>query len=229
MKRKPTIPHPDPEFVIWGQNLSDNIDAYVAPLGLVQADVDAVKAAFGVFKTAYQAAVDAKANAMTAVHGAQNRRTETESLIRPLIKDIKNKPAYNNEIGADLGLIGAEIVVDPNTVKPEVSKITVLPDQVILDWSRGHMQGVVIYGAKRTQRNTNPETLTATNDVAGLIAGWDKLDKDYKSPYEDKRPNIGPDPEVRLYMARYIDNDEPVGLESEIFKVLVDIQPDNLI
>lgn len=86
---------------------------------------------------------------------------------------------------------------DPLTAKPEIARVTPLSDMIVFDWVRGFWKGIVIY---------------ASSD--GLT--WTKLDKDFRSPFEDKRKNHTPNvPENRHYKFRYIDaNENEIGLET---------------
>ncbi len=116
-----------------------------------------------------------------------------------------------------LGFFKIETPPDPNLAKPVVSAITVLSDQVIIDWSRGRWQGIVIYAG-----------------YDGV--NWTKLDKDFRSPYEDIRKNQGggptmptpgpgpvaSGPETRWYKLRYLQNDVEIGQEL-VVKTIADI------
>ncbi|MBK9460767.1 MAG: hypothetical protein IPN94_15395 [Sphingobacteriales bacterium] len=58
--------------------------------------------------------------------------------------------------------------INPNDAKAHITGITVLPDQVIIDWLKGQMHGVLV-------------------ETSYDGANWVKLDKDNRSPYEDTR------------------------------------------
>jgi len=111
---------------------------------------------------------------------------------------------WTYEIGRSLGVYIERTPVDLSTVKPKVTEVTVLSDMVILEWVRGTMSGVAIYGSSDG-------------------VNFSRIDKDLKSPWEDKRPNSTPGAELRYYKLRYIKGDTEVGLFTDIITVLVNI------
>lgn len=118
---------------------------------------------------------------------------------------IADSEIYEEVDGEKLGFRVEHILPDLNTVKPDIFEITVLSDQVIIDWVKSFLHGIVIDGS-----------------YDGI--NWTRLDKDLKSPFEDRRKNQQAGvPETRYYRFRYLYNDVEVGLVSEIFKVICEI------
>jgi hypothetical protein len=111
---------------------------------------------------------------------------------------------WTYEIGRALGVYIERAPVDLATVKPRITGVEVHPDMVILDWVRGRMDGVAVYGS-----------YDGTN--------FQLIDKDNKSPYEDTRTNRIQGAEWRFYKLRYLKNDKEVGLFSDIVNALVSI------
>ena len=76
---------------------------------------------------------------------------------------------------------------------------------IVYDWIKGRMEGIIIYGSY------NGTT-------------WVEIGRDLKSPFEDTRSNLQPGvAEARYIKMRYMKNDQPIGLESDVVKVVVDI------
>ncbi len=56
---------------------------------------------------------------------------------------IKNHPAYTDNIGQDLGIVGSEQTFDPSTGKPVITA-SFLAGQVLIGWTKGNFDGVRI-------------------------------------------------------------------------------------
>ena len=110
---------------------------------------------------------------------------------------------------ADAEALGIRVHKTPPdyaSVVPIVTDITTLPDQIIFDWVKAAMDGVII---ESSYDNST----------------WVKIGTDLKSPFEDKRKNQKVDtPETRYFRFRYIKNDEPVGLYCDVIKVTCEIE-----
>ena len=118
--------------------------------------------------------------------------------IRANVQRIKAHPGYTNAIGEQLQIVGTTAPA-PNLqdAKPTFKALAKVAS-VILDWVKGKFDGVVI------------ESKRGTETVFMF------LDKDFKSPFEDTRPNlVAGQPEVRRYRMLYLLNDEPVGIWSD--------------
>jgi hypothetical protein len=111
---------------------------------------------------------------------------------------------WTHEIGRSLGVYIERTPVDLDTVKPRITNVDVHPDMVIIDWVRGRMDGVAVYGS-----------LDGSN--------FHLIDKDLKSPWEDRTPNRTPGAELRYYKLRYLKGDKEVGLFSDVVSALVSI------
>ena len=120
---------------------------------------------------------------------------------------IINRSSILDEADADaLGMRQSHTPPNPDTAQPKITHTTSLPDQNILDWVKGPWFGVSVY---------------ASYDGTDFT----KLDKDNRSPYEDKRVNRTPHvPEKRYYMLRYFDNKGvEIGLNSLVTMLVTDI------
>jgi hypothetical protein len=87
--------------------------------------------------------------------------------------------------------------------KAIISGITLMPEEVVIDWIKSKMDGVAIYSS-----------LDGVN--------FQQIDVDMRSPYGDKRKNkTAGVPEVRYYKLRYLLKDEQVGQFSDVSSATV--------
>jgi len=139
------------------------------------------------------------------------------------MRRITSLPNWDEDDGELLGIRKVKTPVDINTVKPAFSKVTALPEQNILDWIRAGMDGVYIFSITEAIASAPGMPLGMLPDPNS--PQWEKLGEDDRSPYEDTRPNKTIQPENRYYMMRYKKDNKPVGLFSNIIKVVTDIHP----
>ncbi len=112
---------------------------------------------------------------------------------------------WDEQDGETLGIRVEHTAPDPNTMQPEITGVTVLPDKVEIDWVKRGMQGVIIYGSYDGSSFT-------------------EIGRDGRSPYDDTRKNQTPgQAETRHYKFRYMEQDKPLGLDSKVVQVAVDI------
>ena len=143
---------------------------------------------------------------------AQQSSTAQNELIADIktdvLRELSRIEVDDNFDEPDMEALGARVdrtPVDLTTVKPVISRVTTLMNMIIYDWIKGRMEGVIIYGSY------NGTT-------------WTEIGRDLKSPYEDTRSNQQPGvAEARYVKMRYMKNDQPIGLESDVVKVVVDI------
>ncbi len=118
--------------------------------------------------------------------------------IRANLQRMKAHPGFTAAIGEQLQIVGtitpARNLLDAKPTFKALPKVL----SVILDWIKGKFDGVVIESKRGT------ETVFIF------------LDKDFKSPFEDTRPNlVAGQPEVRRYRMIYLLNDAVVGTWSD--------------
>jgi hypothetical protein len=121
--------------------------------------------------------------------------------LRALVQRIKNTASYTEAIGADLGIVGAEVPTG-DTPKPTFKAVAQPGHDVRLDWVKGRFDGVMIQGRKPGD------------------AAWTDLGVDNFSPFVDTRKPADPTkPEAREYRLRYLSRDEPTGDWSDVVAV----------
>ena len=128
-----------------------------------------------------------------------------ETDLKRIVNNMLSLPNFDEADAELMGIRRQAAALDLNTVKPTITNITVLPDQVIIDWTKGRMHGVVI-------------------ELSYDGSDWEKLDKDTRSPYEDTRKNkAAKQAETRHYRLRYLYSDQLVGQYSDVVKAEVAI------
>jgi hypothetical protein len=139
--------------------------------------------------------------------------------ISKLVQRIKNHANYNEALGKNLGIIGAEKVIDYDNLKVNVSLKYSNSDGVALDFVKGKMDGVVIYSGTIVQE-TAPEGVTPGTELEPPVMIWTELSRATISPFIDTRLNAGNLPETRNYKMRYMKKDQPVGKDSDTITVI---------
>ncbi len=231
------LPKKDADFAIWHGNFATKLTTvYNAALGLTAAQITAIQNDYAVtnylvsvylpaFKaatenrTAYKdlmlsgqtapgvpvtitaQAIPAAAVAVSAPPAAVVV-PNIKARLRLLVKQIKGNPNYTAAIGQDLKIIGPAILPPDPGAQPKGSGLAKPGFGVVITWTKGKFTGVLIEGQR------------------GAETGWTALDKDFRSPYVDLRPPLTAGaPEVRKYRLRYLLDDEPVGVPSDIISV----------
>lgn len=110
---------------------------------------------------------------------------------------IKASPTYTEAIGRDLGIIGAELVIDTSAMK-QVVKLMLQGGQVEVQWVKGKADAVRIESDKGN--------------------GWQFLAVDSVPHYLDTTPIT---PGTWKYRAMYIIADERVGQWSDVVSINV--------
>ena len=139
-----------------------------------------------------------------------------------LVQKIKNSQGYNETEGQSLRIIAASgSVIDKTVLKPTVKVFENNSEHVLLKWTKGEMDGVIVY--------VNAPVVAATTPAAGTEAdaesaiSWVEYTRCTISPFTDTRKNKISQPETRLYKMKYFKKDIPEGIESDIIKVAVAI------
>jgi hypothetical protein len=86
------LPAPDTQLLAWAQNFTTYVNANLAALGLVAADVSTMMAAYTGFETAYPAHVTAQANAEALREAKDDKKALFIDAVRPLVKKIQATP-----------------------------------------------------------------------------------------------------------------------------------------
>ena len=230
---KDFIPHQDSVLDEWEVNFIAKLAVHGPTLGIDPALVTAVTSSVTAHHSSYSAYLTKQAEAKAATEDKMAKRATAIAIIRDIAQKCKTSSAYSGAIGDELGIKGVQQTIAVNFVKPEVTHISVQLDKIIFDWKKGHMDGIVIFSAKRTLTNSQVagEATANSGENGQNPAGnfypqnliWEEIGRDFRSPYEDKRLNLGMEPEIRFYKLRYLYKDQIVGIDSDIVKVVTEI------
>jgi hypothetical protein len=208
------LPADEPGKLKWLNNFAAKLPTYAASVGVTAAEAtqttaDAAYFTFVVgahnqhtkttrdwtaYKTALRSGTALGAMPTTPALGVPPPAVPAGifSRVSAIAARIKKHPAYTEAIGQDLGIIGAEQVVDPTTVKP-VLELTLQAGHPNVGWSKSGMDGIEIWVDRDTGTfafltiDTVPDYLdTAALPAAGASAVWK-----YKAIYRLNDEQVG--------------------------------------
>ena len=204
---KPSIHYPTREgdVVPYLQNIYDKVFGGLdVKYGIAAADVTSIQTHITDVTGARNKAVQDYETAQASTADKNDKLHNAKVFILKLLDDVQDHDSFEEQDAEDLGMRVYKEPVDLETVKPEVTRVTVLPDKVIIDWVKFVLDGVFIEGSYDGVQFT-------------------EIGKDTHSPFEDTRVNVTDGAEIRYYRLRYFKNDEPVGLYSDVVKVVCSI------
>jgi hypothetical protein len=222
MAKQDFIPSREDELIPWFENFSTKLPNYQVVLGLTAPELTAVTSDFLLLEATLLTVNQAKQEQREWVafknvefYGPLGEPTPQVPgwpapfalsakppgmlfRIRDLAARIKAHPAYTEQMGADLGIIGAE-ALGPITAQPTGSATPLAGFAVEVAFLKQGFAGVDV----ESQR--------------GSEMTWTYLAFDAFSPYVDNRPPlVAGQAEQRRYRLRYRDGDEPVGVYSDV-------------
>ena len=229
MKKKPYMPRPYAQRLVWQQNFVRKLNDYATALGIDAATLlmlandllvtTWIVQVIDLFKHTVNERVKFKDVFFDGHEGVPmggfpvmptmpaNPATLNASgafkRIEKIVQQVKSNKNYTELIGKDLGIIGAEQDINWDTEKP-VLTLTLQSNKVSIKFKKGSSVGIKIYSRRTTE------------------TAWSFLSIATESPYYDTRTNIvSGQGETREYKAVYLLHDEEVGQESEIYSISV--------
>jgi len=202
-KKKDFIPKKQAELIDFLKKFVPAFALIAAHFGFTTEEIDNVNDQVTKCEADLEDKLAKQDDAQAAAAKFKATKKSVVALVRSIAGRLKVHPDYTDETGQDLDIIGEEITIDPDTMKPELEVLLSagIPE---IKWVKNYSDGVNIY-AKR-----------------GSETGFSFLARDTVSPYLDTRPNLEPGkPEDREYYAYYIFEDEEKGLESNTIKITV--------
>ena len=212
--------------IVWLRTFRNKIPNYQTPLGYVAADITAVQAdcdRLAWLLETLQGTAQSFAQGVTAHLRLMQEGTGTALVAPPafalpttpaqpnnvlpgalkrlmnFIANLKTRTGYSDAIGEDLGVIGAQVVVDPDAV-PTV-KATARSGEVEINFSKDGHLGVWI------------------ESQVGGETEWAHIAIDTSDPYNDTRPlKVAGQPEKRRYRLCFWDG-EPTRVWTPINEV----------
>ena len=203
IRRKDWLKKRNADFINFSKNFKIEFQIHGLNLGYVQTEIDVIIAEIGTCETDFEDKNAKQIAAEAAVEKFNNTKKGLIATLRLNVPRIKSSPKYTEDIGKTLDIVGEEIVIDPDTMKP-ILKVKLLAGKPEIKWVKDYSEGVNIYSKR------------------GDETEFTFLARDTVSPYVDNRPNQEPGkPEEREYYAYYIFEDQEKGLESDTVKVTV--------
>lgn len=216
------LPSADKDRIVWGKNYNSKFPGYAALLGFTAAETTAVQNDIAmfiysmdileIFKTEMQERTQYKdtlrdgpigkpLGAFPSMPALPVAPVAVPAGVFPrimaIVKRAKAHSNYNEAIGKDLGIIGAEQSSVMDDLKP-VLTVTKTGGNVIVKYKKGKADGLQLYSRRGTETEF---TLLAVVT---------------KTEYKDTRPNLVPSQaETRQYQAWYFKNDESIGQISD--------------
>lgn len=152
-----------------------------------------------------QTAYDSRQTAQGDTETKDKELHDAEIEIKRELQRITGLDNWEEEDGETLGIRVYHEPPDPATMKPEITGKSILPEKIEIDWVKKGMQGVIVHGSYDG-------------------SSFSQIGTDGRSPYEDFRKNQQEgQPETRHYKLRYMKDDKPIGLESDVVKVVAEI------
>ncbi len=146
------------------------------------------------------------------------------SRIESTVQLIKNSPNYDVAIGQALKIIapgktaGDITPLEKTILKPEAKVVENSATEIKIKWVKGDADGIIVYvnaPAVAPAANSKVDAEAAINFV--------EYGRYNYSPFVDTRKNAGTQPETRMYKLQYFEKDKPVGMQSDIIKVVAAI------
>lgn len=197
MAKQDYMPDQDPQFVLWHDNLKNQVAALKTTFGLTDPEVAAVAADNATAHTKVDAKVAAKNAAKTATEACATSLRTIKTAARALARRLKEHTAYTAALGQQLGIIGPEDTTDLSTSKPTLTVEDTQNGQITIGFNKSISDGVNLYSKR------------ATETVFTFLA------RDTFSPYVDNRPVLSGTTERREYQAVYVKDDDEIGLRSD--------------
>ena len=186
----------------WVVNLADKAEENKAALSLQPEDITTINQNRDAIVAAVKDAIAAKATAKRIVDEKNISIGNSIKILRKTVQVIKLKSGYTEAIGKDLGIVGVDTDFDRGAYKPTIAG-KAANNQVVIEFTKKGIDGVHVYARLQGQ------------------AKWTFLATDNYSPYVDTRPLATEGVvETREYMCRGIIQDDEVGVDSDIVRVV---------
>lgn len=204
MAKKDIIPARASELDTYEENFGAKYPTIAASVGIDAGDITNTTTIVSTHRHDYAAYSTKKAESKAA--GEKNAASEKASIseIRRAAAELKRRPGYTNEMGAELRIIGIEEDIPPTSEWKPALKGKVDGHNVIVGFGKEHADRIQI------------------NSMRVEETEFQYLSDDTYPPYIDTRPKLDEaKPETRKYQAWFILKDEIVGVPSDIITVTI--------
>jgi hypothetical protein len=145
--------------------------------------------------------------------------------VEALVQVIKGSPGYSEAIGQALKIIapgktpGDLTPLEKTELKPVGKIVENSAVEIKIKWAKGDADGVIVY----VNAAVTAAPVAGSKVDAEAAISWVEYGRYNYSPFVDTRKNAGAQPETRMYKLQYFEKDKPVGLQSDIIKVVAAI------
>ncbi|MGI8436909.1 MAG: hypothetical protein ACR2NX_08385 [Chthoniobacterales bacterium] len=198
-----TVPDSYSNRAVFFKNLKTQNHDHAAELHWDAAKLTAIDALLDQLIAAYTAVVSAEAAAAAAsANAAQIFQNQNPDLVK-LLTELRANPGLSDGMRSDMQLPKGKAGVDPASIKPSL-KVKVESGGVIVSGSKNYAELINIY-------------MRIEGTTPWILAGVRRK----RLPFEDQTPlKVAGTPEAREYMGRGVIDDEEVGQESDIVRVV---------
>ncbi len=170
MAKQEYLPNGDQERAFWLTNFSTKLALHAPVLGVSAADVLSIQADALLFNFSVQQKIAFKTHTEDVTAWKDLLRDGSPTVVtlpafpalpalpavpalvqpgifkrvRRLVAEIKAKRAYTPSMGEDMGIEGAESVIDPSTIQPTL-KVEIKAGKPNIIWVKGPSQAIKIY------------------------------------------------------------------------------------
>ncbi len=196
------VPAADGNLVVWATTYKEKLGLIGPDLGLSPAEVLELQEAAQAIIDGVNKADIKKVESKEATSAKDLVKQSKLKLIRSAAVRIKTLPAYNHNLGRELGIVGPMQSVDNGNLKPGITAAS-FPGYVQLSFKKRRMFGITLYGRVKGAQE------------------WQKLEAVKSSPFIDYTPLAEANrPETREYMAVCYDGLQEIGYPSDIVSVV---------
>jgi hypothetical protein len=191
-------------LVNWGKNFIDKIkNKFQSTLSIMDIEIIEIETKTNKLADLNTAVVAAEKQLADLKLDQKNAKADLTSDIASLVKRIRTRKELTAAMAEELDIIPTSTSIDFNSLKPEI-KVTLVANIPQYEYTKKGATGISVY-CKRGSDTT-----------------FVFIDKDFKTPYVDKRPNLELGiPEIRTYKFRYFYDDNEVGNWSDEISVTV--------
>ena len=134
MPKKDYVPTNDNDLNAWIVNFNTVLNANLATLGLVAADITTLSSTTSAFSASITTAITAEAAYRQAVENKKTRRAALEIALRAMVKRVNGHPGMTDAIRAQLGITVPDRIPSRHGVGPEVPvvELELKPGQVVV-------------------------------------------------------------------------------------------------
>jgi len=198
------IPKRDGDLYTYEKTFLTKLPSAAATLGIATDEITQTVSIIDAHLSAYDNVTLKKQESNATVENNVAKKAAAIAEIRRVSNYIKSNSKYTDAIGKELGIVGTEEAPEDLTAIKPTLKGKILGGSAVVSFDKQKMQGVRIY----SKRGSETEFTFLAVDTA--------------SPYEDNRTKLNTAlPEERQYYAYYLYDDQQVGQQSDVLKIIV--------